>query len=204
VRDSRTRIVAAADTERERIERDLHDGAQQRLVALALDLRIAERSLSETDSATKALLSSAVDSLQTAVHELRELAHGVYPAVLAQSGLRAALDDLAARTPGPVTVVEAPAERLQPDLEATAYFVACEALANAVKHSGASLVEITAGVEGPSLVVTILDDGGGDADPDGGGLRGLADRVEARGGRLWVDSPAGGGTRITAEIPCES
>ena len=138
------------------------------------------------------------------MHELRELAHGVYPALLTQSGLRAALDDLAARTSGPVTVVEAPAERLSSDVEATAYFVACEALANAVKHSRASLVEITAVVEGSNLVVTILDDGAGEADPGGGGLRGLADRVEARGGRLWVDSPAGGGTRITAEIPCES
>jgi signal transduction histidine kinase len=103
-----------------------------------------------------------------------------------------------------VTVVEAPPERLPSDLEATAYFVACEALANAVKHSRASLVEITAVVEGSNLVVTILDDGAGGADPGGGGLRGLADRVEARGGRLWVDSPAGGGTRITAEIPCGS
>jgi len=145
-----------------------------------------------------------VDSLQTAVGELRELAHGVYPAVLTQSGLRAALDHLAARTPGPVTTVEAPAERMLPDVEATAYFVACEALANAVKHSGASLVEITAAVDGRNLVVTILDDGNGEADPEGSGLRGLADRVEARGGRLWVESPAGGGTRITTEIPCES
>jgi signal transduction histidine kinase len=204
VRDSRTRIVAAADTERARIERDLHDGAQQRLVALALDLRIAERGLDSTDAATSELLRSAVDNLQTAVKELRELAHGVYPALLSQSGLRAALDDLAGRTHGPVTVVDAPAERLPPDVEATAYFVACEALANTVKHSGATLVEISAVVEGTGLLVTIVDDGSGAADAGGDGLRGLADRVEARGGRLWVDSPAGAGTRITAEIPCVS
>jgi signal transduction histidine kinase len=202
VRESRTRIVAAADTERARIERDLHDGAQQRLVALALDLRMAEHA--NADEATKVLLRSAVDSLQLAVAELRELAHGVYPALLTQSGLRAALDDLAGRTRGPVVVVDAPSRRLSPEVEATAYFIACEGLANAVKHSGARLVEITAAVEEPSLLVTIVDDGAGDADPAGEGLKGLADRVEARGGRFWVDSPAGRGTRITAEIPCVS
>jgi signal transduction histidine kinase len=202
VRESRTRIVAAADTERARIERDLHDGAQQRLVALALDLRVAE--LGNADADTKVLLRSAVDSLQRAVEELRELAHGVYPSLLTQSGLQAALDDLAGRTHGPVVVVDAPAGRFAPEIEATAYFVSCEGLANAVKHSGAQLVEITAVVDGPSLVVTILDDGAGAADPEGEGLRGLADRVEARGGRFWVDSPAGRGTRITAEIPCAS
>lgn len=204
VRESRTRIVAAADTERERIERDLHDGAQARLVALALDLRVAERELARTDPSTKAVLSAAVESLQTAVQELRELAHGVYPALLAQSGLRAALDDLAARTTTPKVAVEVPAERLPADVEATAYFVACEALANAAKHSDATRVEIGAAREGSRFVVIVADDGAGGADPDGPGLRGLVDRVEARGGRLWVDSPVGGGTRITAEIPCES
>ena len=204
VRESRTRIVAAADTERVRIERDLHDGAQQRLVALALDLRMAERELPETDTATRTLLRAAVDGLQTSVQQLRDLAQGVYPALLTQSGLRAALDDLAARTPGAVTVVDLPPDRLAPDVEATAYFVACEALANAVKHSGAKQIEVGAIVEGSRLVVTVVDDGIGGADPDGGGLQGLADRVEARGGRLWVDSPAGSGTRVTAEIPCES
>jgi signal transduction histidine kinase len=203
VRDSRTRLVAAADEERGRIERDLHDGAQQRLVALALDLRLAERGLASADSATKALLHAAVDSLQSAVRELRELAHGVYPAILVQSGLRAALDDLARRTPVPVTVV-APAERLPPEVEGTAYFVACEALANAVKHSGADAVNIGVVVEDGALFITIVDDGMGGADPEGSGLRGLADRLEARGGRLWVESPAGGPTRITGEIPCAS
>jgi signal transduction histidine kinase len=202
VRESRTRIVAAADTERARVERDLHDGAQQRLVALALDLRMAE--FGNADADTKVMLRSAVDSLQRAVEELRELAHGVYPALLTQSGLRAALDDLAGRTRGPVVVVDAPSERLAPEIEATAYFVACEGLANAVKHAGARLVEITAAVDGPCLLVTILDDGAGEADAGGDGLSGLADRVEARGGRFWVDSPAGHGTRLTAEIPCAS
>jgi len=203
VRESRTRIVTAADEERERIERDLHDGAQQRLVALALDLRMAERELGAGDG-TKAVLHAAVASLQDAVEELRELAHGVYPALLTQSGLRAALEDLAARTASPHVVVDAPAERFSPDVEATAYFVACEALANAVKHAGARLVEITVAAEERCLLVTVLDDGEGGADPEGAGMRGLVDRVEARGGRLWLESPGGGGTRVTAEIPCAS
>jgi signal transduction histidine kinase len=204
VRESRSRLVTTADEERGRIERDLHDGAQQRLVALALDLRLAERGLATADAGTKALLTGAVDSLQTAVRELRELAHGVYPAILTQSGLAAALDDLAARTPIPVTIVDAPAERLPAQVEAAAYFVACEALANTVKHSGASAVEIRAVPEHHKLFVTIADDGVGGANREGPGLRGLADRLEALGGRLWVESPVGDGTRITGEIPCGS
>jgi signal transduction histidine kinase len=203
VRESRARLVAAADEERGRIERDLHDGAQQRLVALALDLRLAERDLPATDAGTRELLTSAVESLQTAVGELRELAHGVYPAILTQGGLAAAFDDLAARTALPVTV-HAPSERLPEDVEATAWFVACEGLANAVKHSGATAVTIDAAIERGLLHVTVADDGTGGADADGTGLRGLADRLEARGGRLWVDSPPAGGTRVTGEIPCAS
>jgi signal transduction histidine kinase len=203
VRESRARLVAAADVERGRIERDLHDGAQQRLVALALDLRLAERDLDASDTGTRALLEAAVDSLQTAVTELRELAHGVYPAILTQAGLAAALDDLAARTALPVTV-HAPPERLPEEVEATAYFVACEALANAVKHAGATAVAIDASVDNGALLVSVEDDGAGGADPEGHGLRGLADRLEARGGRIWVESPAGGGTRVTGEIPCAS
>jgi signal transduction histidine kinase len=203
VRESRTRIVNAADEERERIERDLHDGAQQRLVALALDLRLAERELAGQDPRTTALLQAAVSSLQTAVEELRELAHGVYPSILTQSGLLAALEELATRTSVPVSVV-APTERFTAEVEATAYFVACEAVANAVKHAEAHAVNIEVVRDGSTLVVSVVDDGRGGADPDGSGLRGLADRLEARGGRLWVESPAGGPTRITGEIPCES
>jgi len=203
VRESRARIVAAADEERGRIERDLHDGAQQRLVALALDLRLAERSLGTADPGTRSVLAAAVDSLQSAVTELRELAHGVYPAILTQSGLAAAFDDLSARTALPVAT-HAPAKRLPEDVEATAYFVACEALANAVKHADATGVTIDAVLEGNTLLVTVTDDGSGGADAEGSGLRGLADRLEARGGRLWVDSPPGGGTRVRGEIPCAS
>lgn len=203
MRESRARIVSAADEERERIERDLHDGAQQRLVALALDLRLAERELAGRDPETTALLHAAVSSLQTAVEELRELAHGVYPPILTQSGLRAALEELAARTSVHVTVV-APAGRFPAEVEATAYFVACEAVANAVKHADAKAVSVEVASDGSTLVVTVVDDGRGGADPDGSGLRGLSDRLDARGGRLWVDSPLGGPTRVTGEIPCES
>jgi signal transduction histidine kinase len=134
------------------------------------------------------------------VGELRDLAHGVYPAILTQHGLAAALDDLAARTAIPVSV-HAPRERLPEDVEAVAYFVACESLANAVKHAAASEVSIEAAVDAGRLLVTVKDNGSGGADVNGSGLRGLADRLEARGGCLRIVSPPGGGTRLTAEIP---
>jgi signal transduction histidine kinase len=206
VRESRARIVAAGDSERRRIEQDLHDGAQQRLVALALELRSAQRRLGSTlDPELEAMLDSTVEQLQQAVEELRELAHGVHPPVLTQGGLSAALDDLARRVPIPVTVLAAPEERLAPDLEATAYFVICEALANVVKHAEASTATISAARANSTLVVEIVDDGVGGADLGrGSGLRGLHDRVEARGGRLQVVSPPGKGTRIVGELPCAS
>ena len=205
VQESRARIVTAADEERRRIERDLHDGAQQRLVALALELRSAERQLDETDDAEIArLLSATADELQVALEELRELAQGIHPGILTQGGLAHALEELAARTPLPVSV-DATAERFAPEIEATAYFVACEALTNAVKHAGASAASIAARRENGLLVVEVADDGrGGAAQDAGSGLRGLADRVEARGGRLVVDSAAGSGTRVRGEIPCAS
>ncbi len=203
VQESRARIVAAADDERRRIERDLHDGAQQRLVALALQLRAAQRRLGSVDGVDQ-VLSSAVDELQQAVTELRELAHGVHPSVLTQNGLGAALEALADKAPVPVTVATVPEGRLPEAVEGTAYFVVCEALANAVKHSGASGVTISAGRRDGLLLVEVIDDGVGGADPSGSGLSGLADRVEARGGRLRVDSRPSVGTRIVAEIPCAS
>ena len=205
VRDSRARLVATGDAERRRIERDLHDGAQQRLVALALELRLAQRRLGmSADPEVEAVLAAAVDDLQLAVSELRELARGVHPPLLTQAGLAVALSDLLSRTPVPVTIKQPLPERLPADVEATAYFVACEALANTVKHAHASKVEISIVREDQVLIITVEDDGVGGADVDGHGLRGLADRLEARGGRLWIDSPHGQGTRLVGEIPCVS
>ena len=205
VKESRARIVTAADEERRRIERDIHDGAQQRLVALALELRSAQRRLGEDmDPELEGILESAADELQVAVDELRELAQGIHPGVLVQGGLAPALEALAGRSPVPVTV-EATQERLPPEVEGTAYFVASEALANVVKHAGASKASIRALRENGVLVVEVEDDGtGGASARDGSGLRGLSDRVEALGGRLRVESPQGSGTRVVGEIPCAS
>jgi len=205
VKESRARIVAAADEERRRIERDIHDGAQQRLVALALELRSAQRRLGEeADPELDKLLESAADELQVAVDELRELAHGIHPGVLVQGGLAAALESLASKSPVPVTV-DAIQERLPPEVEGTAYFVASEALTNVVKHADATKASIRAARANGTLVIEVEDDGvGGAAARDGSGLSGLADRVEAQGGRLRIESTAGSGTRIVGEIPCVS
>jgi signal transduction histidine kinase len=206
VQESRARIVAAGDEQRRRIERDLHDGAQQRLVALALELRAAQKRLGgNLEPAAEAVLEEAVVELQRAASELRELAAGVHPAVLTEDGLEAALESLARRTPVPVALETALAQRLPPELEAAAYFVACEALANAVKHAGATSISVRAAQENGSLTIEVSDDGVGGADIAGGtGLRGLADRVEAHGGRLRLESPFGGGTRVVGELPCGS
>jgi signal transduction histidine kinase len=206
VEESRARIVAAGDEQRRRIERDIHDGAQQRLVALALELRAAQKRLGgEVPPELEDVLSDAVDELQRAVGELRELARGVHPAILTEDGLGAALESLADRTPLPVTIIAAPEGRLPAPIEGAAYFVACEALANAVKHAGATAISIRAEQRNGSLVVEVADDGvGGAVMSDGSGLRGLADRVDAHGGRLRVDSPPGGGTRVIGELPCGS
>ena len=205
VQESRARIVTAADAERRRIERDLHDGAQQRLVALALELRSAQRQLGDSgDPDVEQLLSSTADELQVAVEELRELAQGIHPGILTQGGLAHALEELAARAPLPVAVA-ATEERFSPEIEAAAYFVACEALTNVVKHANASKASIGARRDDGLLVIEVSDDGGGGAAQSGGsGLRGLTDRVEARGGRLVVESIQGSGTRVRAEIPCAS
>ncbi len=205
VKESRSRIVTAADEERRRIERDIHDGAQQRLVALALELRSAQRRLGEdVDPELESLLASAADELQVAVDELRELAQGIHPGVLVQGGLAAALESLAGRSPIPV-VVDATLERFPPEVEGTAYFVASEGLTNVVKHASATKAAIRAARVNGVLVVEIEDDGvGGAAAQNGSGLRGLADRVEAQGGRLRIESAPGSGTRIVGEIPCGS
>jgi signal transduction histidine kinase len=205
VKESRARIVSAADEQRRRIERDLHDGAQQRLVALGIELRRALRGLGDdVDPELERLLASTADELQSAVEELRDLAAGIHPPILTQGGLAVALTALAQRAPVPVTV-EADVERLPAEVEGTGYFVAAEALNNVAKHAGATRAEISASLRNGSLVVEVADDGVGGAAADGGsGLRGLADRVEARGGTLSIESPRGGGTRVVGEIPCAS
>ena len=161
VKESRARIATAADAERRRIERDLHDGAQQRLVALALELRSAQRGLgAEADPELDRLLASTADELQVAVEELRSLAHGIHPGALTQAGLSSALEALAARVPIPVTV-DATTERFPAEVEVTAYFVASEALANVVKHAQASKVAVSAQRDNGTLVIEVSDDGVG-------------------------------------------
>jgi signal transduction histidine kinase len=205
VRESRARIVAAADDERRRIERDIHEGAQQRLVALGLQLRSAQRRLDDdSDPDVSRLLGEAVAELQVAVDELRELARGVHPAVLTEEGLAAAVESLATRTPIAVSL-DVLEDRMPEQVEATAYFVVCEALTNIAKHAHASKAAVGAHRANGVVTVDIEDDGiGGAFAQDGSGLRGLADRVEAMGGHLTIASPPNRGTRIVAEIPCAS
>jgi signal transduction histidine kinase len=203
VRASRARIVEAGDSERRRIERDLHDGAQQRLVTLSLALAMARDRAAEADPALGALIESASKEAREVITELRELARGIHPAVLTQTGLAGAVQALAERSPVPTTIAEVPPQRFPAAIEATAYFVVSEALANVAKHSHAGAARVTIRALPDSLVVTVSDDGTGGATPDGGsGLRGLSDRVAAAGGRLHIDSPPGAGTCLEADIPC--
>jgi signal transduction histidine kinase len=203
VEASRARIVAAADAERRRIERDLHDGAQQRLVAIGLALRHAQHQLTTDGHGAVQTLDAAVDQVAEAIAELRALAHGLPPAQL-DAGLAPAFQDLAGRAPVPVSV-DVPPERFGTGAEAAAYFVGCEGLTNAVKHAGATRVELTAARRNGTLVVTVSDDGvGGASLGDGSGLSGLVDRLEALGGTLRIDSAPGAGTTLTAEVPCGS
>ena len=201
VRDSRARIVAAQREERRKIERNLHDGAQQRLLALALRMRAAE--VSAEPERLRAALHHGVDELQRAVQELRELASGLHPSILNDGGLSAALDELAARTPVRVQV-ESTDDRFPPAVEEAAWFIACEGVANAVKHARPSVVSITCARNAGHLRITIADDGTGGADAGGSGLRGIADRAEAIGGRITVDGRPQGGTLLQAELPCGS
>jgi len=196
---SRARLVAAGDAERRRLERDLHDGAQQRLVGLALRLRLAARA---ADAPTAAMLDQAMDELGFALAELRELARGLHPALLTDHGLAAAIQSLAARAPLPVDVEVAVAGRLAPQIEAAAYFLVAEALTNVAKHADASAAAVQVEAAAERLRIEVTDDGrGGAAIAQGSGLSGLADRLAALDGRLRVQSPAGGGTRLLAEIP---
>jgi signal transduction histidine kinase len=201
VEASRARIVAAGYEERRRLERDLHDGAQQRLVSVGLALRHAQHELGA--SPVVATIDAAIDQLADAIADLRELANGVRPAFL-DHGLEVALRELAGRTPMPVEV-QTSHERYPSDVEATAYFVACEALTNAVKHAEATSVEVYAAHADGVLVVTVHDNGVGGAHPSQGtGLRGLSDRVAAQGGRVHLLSLPGSGTTVTVELPCAS
>ena len=204
VEASRARIVTAANEERRRLERDLHDGAQQRLVSIGLALRHAQHELG-TSSPQRAshTLNGALAEVAVAIDELRELAHGLPPAQL-DAGLGPAFRELARRTPVPVEV-KTPGERFDRGLEAAAYFIACEGLTNAVKHANATRIVLSAGRENEKLVVSVADDGVGGAAPvPGSGLSGLSDRVAAHGGTLRIESDQDAGTRLTAELPCGS
>jgi signal transduction histidine kinase len=201
---SRARLVEATDAERRRIERDLHDGTQQRLVSIAMSLGLLETKLPGQASAARPLVRETRAALALALEELRELTHGINPPLLTERGLAAALDELCRRAALPTRLDVSLDNRLPDQVESAAYFVASEALTNAAKHSHGSEVRVVASCAGQSLTVEIADDGIGGATTTGGGsgLRGLGDRVEALGGRFTVSSPPGRGTILRAEIPC--
>ena len=202
---SRARIVQAGDAERRRLERNLHDGAQQRLVTLALHLRIAESRLAEDPVAAAELIAEGCDELALALEELRELARGIHPAILTDHGLTPALEALAARAPLPVEVSGLPSARLSEPIEAAAFYVVSESLANVAKYASASWARVELARDNGVLVVEVSDDGVGGADAvNGSGLRGLSDRVEALGGRFRVSSEQGRGTTVRAELPLRS
>ena len=197
VRASRTRIVEAADAERRRIERDLHDGAQQRLVALAMRLDQARGQAAGAGE----IIDATTNELLQAIREVRDLAHGLHPPILTERGLAAAVEALAERGALPVTV-SIPGQRLPADVEAAAYFVIAESLTNAAKHAAASAAHVNGAIHDGALHLSITDDGRGGADASGGsGLVGLVDRLAAIGGTVVVDSPPSGGTRVSASIP---
>jgi signal transduction histidine kinase len=201
---SRARLVKAADEARRRIERDLHDGAQQRLVAAALDLTLLEQQLERDVAAARAALTRAREQLDEGLSELRDLARGIHPSVLTDRGLEAALQGLAKRAPVPLELELAIPERLDRAIEAAAYFVVSEAVTNAAKHAQAHGLSVAVAATDDNLIVTVADDGVGGADTArGSGLTGLADRVEALGGRLEIASPRGEGTRISARLPAQ-
>ncbi len=197
---SRARIVAATDEERRRVVRDLHDGAQQRLVHTIITLKLARRALENGHDDTPALLTEALENAERATDELRELAHGILPDVLTHGGLRAGVDTLASRMTVPVAI-DVSVGRLPAAVEATAYFLVSEALTNVAKHARAGHAEVTARIEDGTLAVAVRDDGIGGARPDGSGLLGLADRLAALDGQLRIESPTDGGTLISAAIP---
>ena len=201
---SRARIVEAADTERRRLERNLHDGAQQRLVSLALQLRIVKATMRKDPDSAERLLAEADGELGQALDELRELARGIHPAVLTDRGLATALNVLAERVPVDVELTAIPDERLPDPIEAAIYYLVAEAITNVAKYAQATRASVAVERSNGIATVVVSDDGIGGAEPGrGSGLVGLADRVEALGGRLRIESPAGRGTCLTAEIPCD-
>jgi signal transduction histidine kinase len=203
LRASRARIVSAGDEERRRLERDLHDGAQQRLLSLGLALQLARAKLGPEANGAADLLAEADDELRAALDELRELAHGIHPAVLTEQGLGPAVRSLADRSPVPVTIASLPERRLPAPTEAATYFLVSEALANVAKYAHASSVRVSVADTEGGVLVDVDDDGVGGADPArGSGLRGLVDRVHALDGQLTLDSPPGHGTHLHAAIPC--
>ncbi len=202
VRASRARIVEAGDRERRRVERDLHDGAQQRLVALSLELRLARNALGDdADPAVRSRLDRAAEEAQAALVDLRDLAVGIHPLILTESGLAAAVESLADRTPVEVTIDIGP-QRYASTVEGAAYFIIAEALTNVAKYAKAQTATVRAAERGNELRIEVADDGIGGADPgSGSGLRGLVDRVAALDGTMTTDSPVGGGTTISARLP---
>jgi signal transduction histidine kinase len=202
---SRSRVMEISLFERRRLERDLHDGAQQRLVALSLQIGMAQKMTADQPALAGRLLESAREELRKALGELRELARGIHPAILTDQGLQPALEALAARTPIPVDLGAMPTERLPASVEAAAYFVVAESLTNVTKYARAEQASVRVARDDGFAVVEVRDDGVGGADPKvGTGLRGLADRVAALDGRLEVHSPPGEGTLVRANIPCAS
>ncbi len=200
---SRARIVGAGDAERRRLERNLHDGAQQRLVSLALQLRLTQSALERRPEAVPGLLEEAQAELARALDELRELARGIHPAILTDRGLGPALEAILARAPLPVELTDLPEERLPEPVEAAVYYVVAETITNIAKHAHAESATVSVTLAGTTARVVITDNGIGGADPArGSGLRGLADRIEALDGGLRVESREGRGTRIEAQIPC--
>jgi signal transduction histidine kinase len=200
---SRARVLEAGQRERQRLERDLHDGAQQRLVALSLSLGVLQTRL-DGDPGSAELLAAARTEIATSLDELRDLAHGLHPAVVTGHGLAVALESLAARAPVPVRLtVDLPGRVKDAAVEVAAYYVVCEALTNIGKHADASSATVDVAERNGTLIIEVTDDGRGGADAErGSGLRGLADRVEALEGRLRVWTPVGGGTLVRAELPC--
>ncbi|KAB2350236.1 sensor histidine kinase [Actinomadura rudentiformis] len=202
---SRARLIDAFEVERRRIERDLHDGAQQRLLRLGMTLVTAQLELDKDPEAARSLIATAADEAKATLTELRELVRGIHPRVLTDLGLPPAVAELAVRSPLPVTVALEVPQRLPAPVESAAYFVVAEALTNAAKHAHAERVEVTGAVTGGTLYVEIHDDGVGGADPTrGSGLSGLADRVDALDGTLVLASPPGGPTVVRLEVPCSA